>query len=114
MSDSGRNPLREATDAEIIAAIRDKHYTYYASWAGRAGSFALISTVEYHYFHPRFGPASNDEFKALPKEWRGMKYFIFGVPKSYDAKVRHVADVLGLRPADGVPAELVPMSGQNP
>lgn len=113
MSDSGRNPLQLATDAEIVAAIKDKHYTYYAIWAGRSGGLALISTVEYHFFHPRFGPASNDEFKAFTKEWRGLKYFIFGVPKSYDAKVRHVADVLGLRPADGVPAELVPMSGQN-
>lgn len=96
----------EFTDVDEIARlIADKTWTYYACVYGRPGFNAFAAFVEYTFFHPRFGPNSNDDFQYLIVHF-GMIHALLGVPQRFEPRVNEIAIKLRLKPVLGVPVLL--------
>lgn len=59
------------------------------------------SHVEYSMYPP--DTEENDSFELLEIPWEGMMWHVMGVPVRDTVRLKQIADVCGLRIADGVP-----------
>ena len=104
LKDGGIPFLESGEDSRVFFA--DPHYIHYAGMINppRPGFADCIQMLEHMHFAP--GTLRNDRFHMRVINWEGIIWGIVSIPTAEKELMERIAQVNGLRIANGIPVML--------